>query len=308
MDQETKIETVENRRSNGKTIVIVILGLLLAGSAISNYIFWDKAENASLNFTRQEDTLKITNSMKDSLQELLAIEQSKVAQLRLEISMWETGNDSLMQIINEKEQRIASIRSQIAGGGSSAKMRALKDSIMNLGIANSKFKTDLQELLLQNEDYKARFEASESTNQALTNTNVNLTKKVEIASEPFIGTLSIVPARTKKGVMEPVTKAKKVEYLSISFDLLQNSLTEKPVEKEYIIRILDPNNVVLSTTNSSLVDSDDVFSVKETATFDGKLQKIRLKFTQAPAYKKGSYKAELKVDGVVKQTTKFELL
>lgn len=100
----------------------------------------------------------------------------------------------------------------------------------------------------------------------------------------------------------------KVERLQITFDVLGNKLTDKAVKKDYMVRVMDPDGIVLSNNNTKLSNSDDVYTVKESVTFNGVQQKIKVNFTQTPSYKKGKYKVELKEGDEVKQTFSFELL
>jgi hypothetical protein len=112
----------------------------------------------------------------------------------------------------------------------------------------------------------------------------------------------------KKGVFIPIYKSKKVERLQITFDVLGNKLTDKAVKKDYMVRVMDPDGIVLSNNNTKLSNSDDLYTIKESVTFNGVQQKIKENFTQTPSYKKGKYKVELKEGDEVKQTFSFELL
>lgn len=300
-------ELQSGKKSGGKKLLIILLILLLAGSAVSNYMFWDKSSKASKTADSKIDSLRDLSLLKDSLYTQLAEEQQKVANLRAEIMLHLTNSDSLQQLLDAKEAKIASLRAAL-GGGSPSKLRALKDSIARLKNDNMSFRTQMDSLLMQNEDYRAKLQERENAIAALENQRKILSDKVDIAAQPYVGPVIVTPMYAKKGIYIPIYKAKKVERLQITFDVLGNKLTEKTVSKEYFVRIIDPDGIVLSNNNSKLVDSDEVYTVKEEVTFNGTQQKIKITFTQSPSYKKGKYKVELKEGSELKHNFSFELL
>lgn len=303
---EEEVENIEPKKSNKGGKIAILLAVLLAGSAVGNFLLWNKGNEANTIAAKSIDSLKTATKLKDSLYQALAEEEASIASLRTEISLYQTENDSLKQVLEEREKKLASLRAQIAGG-SPNKLRALKDSLQRITQENSEFKTKVQALLLENEDYKAQLALKEEKINTLNSTNQQLADKVTIAAEPNVGPVVVTPMSSKKGIYTPNFKAKKVEKLVITFDVLGNKLTDRKIEKTYTVRIKDPDKIVLSNNNSSLQDSDNVSTVTETVTFDGTQQKIKVDFKQKPKYKKGRYQVELKDGDEVKQTSTFEL-
>lgn len=301
---------IENpkKKGSGKNILLILLLLLLAGSGFGNYFFWNKEKNATALAESKVDSLQKYHNLKDSLYAALTEEEKKVESLRAEILLYQNDNDSLQKLLDEKIAKIASLRAMVAGGGSSGKLRALKDSLSRLQNENMAFRSEMDTLLLQNEDYQARLQQRENEIAALENQKRILSDKVNTAAQPSVGPVIVTPMYEKKGVFIPIYKAKKVERLQITFDVLGNKLTEKKVDKVYTVRVIDPDGIVLSNTNTKLSNSDDVYTAKEEISFNGTQQKIKINFTQSPAYKKGKYKVELKEGSEVKQTFAFELI
>ncbi len=305
------MENNENQNKTGKkrTGLLVLLSLLLVGSGVFNGILLNKSNSTKLETQAKLDSLIQYQTLKDSLLNDLNIEQEKVNSLRLELAMFQGENDSLMNIINAKEALIASLRSQINGGGGNnkAKLLALKDSINNFKTNNLDLQNKVQELLLSNDDYKRELEERDQKILGLNSEKTKMTVKLEEAQKPFVGPISVIPQYEKKGVFMPIYKAKKVQRLLITFNVLGNKLTNKTINKEYHIRIIDPNNVVLSNSNNDLTDSDKVISVKEKVEFDGTKKDIKIEFTQKPNYTKGTYKVELKDGDEILHSFKFDL-
>lgn len=305
MDETTPVES--KSPNTGKTAVLIILGLLLAASIFSNYWLWDKQQKATALATGTVDSLKKSNSTKDSLYLALAEEEQKVISLRAEISLYQTENDSLKSVLEEKLAKIASLRAMIAGGGSPSKLRALKDSIAKMSNENMEFRTKVQALLMENETYRQQLAEKEGQIASLEDQKKTLSDKVDIAAKPAVGPVIVTPMYQKKGVYIPVYKAKKVERLQITFEVMGNKLTSKTVEKEYLVRVINPDGIVLSNNNQKLSNSDDVYTVKQSVSFNGTSEKIKINFTQSPSYKKGKYKVELKDGDEVVQTFSFDL-
>ncbi|MEZ4803996.1 MAG: hypothetical protein R2852_00515 [Bacteroidia bacterium] len=292
----------------GRTGIIILLLLLFLGSASVNFWLWDKEKKATTIVNSKIDSLQSYHTLKDSLYAALAEEEEKVAGLRAEIIMYQEDNDSLRLLLDEKLAKIASLRAMVRRGGSPATLRALKDSLSRISASNLEFKGQVDSLLLQNDDYKSKLIQQENQIAALENQKKMLNDKVDIASQPSCGPVIVTPMYEKKGVYIPQFKARKVDRLQITFDILGNKLTAKTVDKEYLVRIMDPDGIVLSNNNKQLSSSDELYTVKENVSFNGTQQKIKVNFTQDPSYKKGKYKVELKEGSEVIQTFSFELM
>jgi flagellar basal body-associated protein FliL len=304
--EETSLEP--KKSGNGKTVAIILLLLLLIGSGIGNFFLFNKEQNSTALVSSKIDSINAYHSLKDSLITALEEEEQKVAGLREEIIMYQNDNDSLKQLLDEKIAKIASLRSMINNGGSPGKLRALKDSLNIMSAQNMAFKSQVDTLLYQNEDYLAKLQERENQINALESQKKTLNDKVNIAAQPSVGPVIVTPMYQKKGIYIPVYKAKKIERLLITFDVLGNKLTDKAVKREYVVRVIDPDGIVLSNNNNQLSNSDDVYTAKEQVTFNGTQQKIKINYTQKPSYKKGAYKVELKEGSEVKQNFSFELM
>src|SRR5690606_18816859 len=177
----------------GKTAAIVLLSLLLAGSLGSNYWLWTKEKAASSLAVSQVDSLSSLNTLKDSLYAQLNEEEIKVHNLRLEIAMYQSSNDSLQMLLEEKLAKIASLRAMVSSGGSPSKLRALKDSLNRLTVENTDFRTKIEEVLMQNEDYRLKMLTKDSLIAALNDKKDILSSQVEIASQPSVGPIIVTP-------------------------------------------------------------------------------------------------------------------
>ena len=300
-------EVIPAKKSKGKGVLIALLLIVAIGSGIGNFMLWSKEKTAKAIANSKIDSLSAYHNLKDSLYAALSEEEKKVEGLRTEIALYQNDTDSLKQLLDASMAKISSLRAMVANGGSTGKLRALKDSVSRLSAANRAFISQMDSMLNQNEDYLARLQERENKIAALESQKRILNDKVNIAAQPSVGPVIVTPMYIKKGVYLPIYKSKKVERLQITFDILGNKLTDKAVKKDYMVRVMDPDGIVLSNNNTRLSNSDDLYTIKESVTFNGVQQKIKENFTQSPSYKKGKYKVELKEGGEVKQTFSFEL-
>jgi hypothetical protein len=307
MEEQFETETNEGSKGKNRGLLVVLL-VLLIGSVAANIWLWSKERTANALAVSKLDSIKTYSSLKDSLYAQLADEQAKVASLREEIVWYQGDKDSLAKVIEEKDAKIASLRSQLGSGGSPKKLRALKDSIGRLAVENTEFKAKMQTILMENENYRNQLLEREGQIATLEGQKKTLNDKVNIGAQPVVGPITVTPQYEKKGNFIPIYKAKKVDRLLITFDVLANKLTEKTIEKEYVVRIKNPDGIILSNDNKTVKSSDDVYTAKESVSFNGTSQKVKINFKQEASYKKGKYSVELKEDDEVKQTFTFELL
>lgn len=146
---------------------------------------------------------------------------------------------------------------------------------------------------------------------ALESENVDLKDRLDKGARPQFGALLVTGLYDKKGIMTETMKSKTVDKIRVTFDVLENSMVTQPLEEEVIIRIIDPNGGVLSTTNSKLTDKSKVTSLKQTIQFDGALQKVKWSFPEkgllTGKLMKGKYTAELWTRGLMRQKNNFTL-
>jgi hypothetical protein len=146
---------------------------------------------------------------------------------------------------------------------------------------------------------------------ALESENVDLKDRLDKGARPQFGALLVTGLYDKKGIMTETMKSKSVDKIRVTFDVLENPMVTQPLEEEVMIRIIDPNGGVLSTTNSKLTDKSKVTSLKQTIQFDGALQKVKWSFPEkgllTGKLMKGKYTAELWTRGLMRQKNNFTL-
>lgn len=169
----------------------------------------------------------------------------------------------------------------------------------------------VESLTKEKNDYMTQLTAEKDRSAALESENVELKDRLDKGARPQFGALLVTGLYDKKGIMTETMKSKSVDKIRVTFDVLENPMVTQPLEEEVIIRIIDPNGGVLSTTNTKLTDKSKVTSLKQTIQFDGALQKVKWNFPEkgllTGKLMKGKYTAELWTRGLMRQKNNFTL-
>lgn len=169
----------------------------------------------------------------------------------------------------------------------------------------------VESLTKEKNDYVAQLNAEKDRSAVLESENVELKDRLDKGARPQFGALLVTGLFDKKGIMTETMKAKSIDKIRVTFDVLENPMVTQPLEEEVVIRIIDPNGGVLSTTNTKLTDKSKVTSLKQTIQFDGALQKVKWSFPDKGLITgkliKGKYTAELWTRGLMRQKNNFTL-
>lgn len=325
---------------NRPALIVVLVILLLASLGSNTFLYINK-----MSSDKELQNKMAVMKAKDSLQaELIRMEDS----LNSVIQTFQNENQTLVLKVEELEgdknprvisamQEIYRLRREIANGVSadggtasttggrtstkesrqaakSGKGGNIEDLRKQLAEAKAKvaeLMALVESLTKEKNDYVAQLNAEKDRSAVLESENVELKDRLDKGARPQFGALLVVGLYDKKGIMTETMKAKSVDKIRVTFDVLENPMVTQPLEEEVIIRIIDPNGGVLSTTNTKLTDKSKVTSLKQTIQFDGALQKVKWNFPEkglmTGSLMKGKYTAELWTRGLMRQKNNFTL-
>ncbi len=327
---------------NRTALTVVLVILLLASLGSNTFLYLNKMKSDK----ELENKIALMNA-KDSLQiELNRMEDS----LNLVIQTFQNENQTLVLKVEELEgdknprviaamQEIDRLRRIIAGGisgdGASsgtadgakkstkvsrkaaksgrggAEVEDLRKQLEEARAKVAELMAQIEALTKEKNDYVAELTAEKDRSATLESENVELKDRLDKGARPQFGALLVTGLFDKKGVMTETMKAKSIDKIRVTFDVLENPMVIQPLEEEVVIRIIDPNGGVLSTTNTKLTDKSKVNSLKNTIQFDGALQKVKWNFPDkgllTGKLMKGKYIAELWTRGLMRQKNNFTL-
>ncbi len=187
----------------------------------------------------------------------------------------------------------------------------LRSQLETLTLKVTELMAQIEVLTNEKNEFVMTLNAEKEKSATLEAENVDFRDRLEKGARPQFGALLVVGLFDKKGIMTETFKASSIEKIRVMFDVLENAMVTQPVEEEVLIRIIDPNGGVLSTTNARLADKSKVMSLKQTINFDGALQKAKWNFPEKGVVtvklSKGKYTAELWTRGLMRQKNNFTL-
>ena len=326
-----------------RTALTVVLVILLLASLGSNTFLYlnkmksDKELENKVAVMKAKDSLQIElNRMEDSLNLVIQTFQNENQTLVLKVEELESDKNprviSAMQEIYRLRREIANgisgdgstagsadgakkstkaSRKAAKSGKGGAEVEDLRKQLEEARAKVAELMALIEGLTKEKNDYVAQLTAEKDRSATLESENVELKDRLDKGARPQFGALLVTGLFDKKGVMTETMKAKGVDKIRVTFDVLENPMVTQPLEEEVTIRIIDPNGGVLSTTNTKLTDKSKVTSLKNTIQFDGALQKVKWNFPEkgllTGKLMKGKYTAELWTRGLMRQKNNFTL-
>ncbi len=328
----TEQPDTSNQKSSKKGSLTLFIILFIASLALSGFLFFKYAKNAAqIQNQNKELTLayEALNLHADSLQmELDKAIQELQNEINKNLAQEDLKEDLRIQL-NSKKRELTSayvrIKSLINSGGNNTQEVVASNGNNRSNLLNAK--GQIGKLVKLNYEYIDRIEQlqndyisekskSDSTsylarrlknkNDSLKVSNVILRDKLSKVNNIRISRLNVYPIRERNGVQENVSKAKKTQRLKVSFMIQSGEATEE-MEKELIIRIIAPNGSVLTQYIDELSDTDELFSMIETMTYDGSEKSIVYYYDQEAKYKPGIYQIEIYSDEMMISQNDFYL-
>ncbi len=326
-----------------RTALTVVLVILLLASLGSNTFLYlnkmksDKELENKVAVMKAKDSLQIElNRMEDSLNLVIQTFQNENQTLVLKVEELEGDkNPRVIAAMQEIYRLRREIADGISGDGASsgtadgakkstkvsrkaaksgrggAEVEDLRKQLEEARAKVAELMAQIEALTKEKNDYVAELTAEKDRSATFESDNVELKDRLDKGARPQFGALLVTGLFDKKGVMTETMKAKSIDKIRVTFDVLENPMVIQPLEEEVVIRIIDPNGGVLSNTNTKLTDKSKVNSLKNTIQFDGALQKVKWNFPDkgllTGKLMKGKYIAELWTRGLMRQKNNFTL-
>ncbi|MCO6495610.1 MAG: hypothetical protein J5I91_08035 [Bacteroidetes bacterium] len=298
-----------NKQSNSKNkIVIILLIILLLGSGGLSYWQFSEYKKLEKQLTETQDNLKTTLTAKDSLELNLNELEKKLVSIESERAELADYAGTLETDVENLKKTIANLRARLAKA-SPEEIARLKKEVEAATIKANDYQAEIEKLKAENEELRKKGEELTEQNVTLSNINQTLDAKVQKASAAQYAPIKLTLGRMKRKGFKEETKVRKVEEIHVDINVIENPIVNSPSDQVIIIRIIDPDKTVLSKVenNKTLVNKSDVYTIKNTFSFDGKAKNINLVYTPEAKLKKGAYKVEFWANGELKQTGSFEL-
>ncbi len=153
-------------------------------------------------------------------------------------------------------------------------------------------------LVAENAQIKGQMQTVQAQNQQVRQQNETLTRKVTVAAQLSATNVSIVPL-TSKDKVEKKMRVDKLAKFQINFTIAAN-VTATPGEKDVYVRLLRPNDEVLTNGQSGKFSYENAmvdYSSKKTIEYGGEETPVTIYYKRVENLEKGTYRAEIYCDG-----------
>lgn len=284
---------MDTEQKNNTKIFIVVIAILLIGIVVAGYfIFSQKSqidvlqEETSLNKKQLEDEYESLavqyegfklNIKNDSLLQKLSNEQTKVQRLLEELKTVKADNKAEIARLNKE---LASLRKIL---------KSYIAQIDSLNRANEQLRKEKKEIT-------TKYEQATQTLSQVSQEKENLSEKVNLAAKLDATGISIQAVNRKGKVQKKISK---VEQLIVNF-LITKNITAEPGERTIYIRIMKPDNDVLtkSRTNVFPFENKDInYSMKKIVEYGGEEVAVTMYWDVEEYLMPGEYRVDIFADG-----------
>ncbi|RZK77099.1 MAG: hypothetical protein EOO85_09670 [Pedobacter sp.] len=293
-----------NKGDRNKIYFLVIVIMALLGT--NAYLFFkDKQQNERfVNINTEKDRLKLEV-------EKIEVELDKVNTLNIQLSE---------KLINEQQlarEKIAELKAALKEGfitqvdleAAQAKVKELREFVTNYNEAIIQLRKENSYLKAQLDSIRDSASSASERAQELERRNSELSEKVKTSSALKASNIAIVAYRVKSsGKNIEVTRAGTAKKLTVSFDIVPNSLAQKDYHKIFL-RVFDPaGNLIANENNMFEADGQEMqYSSSTSISFNDDNTSYTMNWINPNEFIKGTYSIILYADGYTMGRSHIEL-
>lgn len=287
---------MSEKKSYGKNIIIVVLGLLLVASVGGNIFQFFNTKEIIIE---KEKTKLVVDSLTIRKDRLEVEYNASISQLE----QFKGENEQMDSLLEQAYAKIESQRKSISSLiNQNQDYQILQQRFAELKQTTQFYLEEIARLQEENKVLKSENTSLTVELNQTTTENRDLKGKVDVASKLKIGGMGISGLSVTNGGKEKTTdKAKKTERLSINFTIEDNPLAQTGQHSIYL-RIVNPDGFVLADAGQSVKKfksekGDDIpYSRSIVVNFDGSKLSKTITWDQ-DIFNAGSYKVEIYIDG-----------
>lgn len=306
METKNQPFTPDNRPADQKkiktltlvlTIAVIVLVVLIGFMA---WLLYDKKQEAEKleevtgekmelieqfqNLSTEYEYLKTDN---DSMNNLLTLKQEEIQKMITELNRTRANNAA---VINQYKKELGTLRD------------VLKSYIVQVDSLNQ------ANIVLREENVQARARITRVETQLQEEIKIkeDLTVQVQLGSQIVAEALQALPINQRG---RDVNRIGRVDKIKVCFTLKRNAIA-KPGERTVFLRIIRPDNLVLTTSanNMFMIGNEPmVYSAARNVVYENVDIDMCIFWDNDGSLIQGNYKAEIYTDGVLLGTAGFSL-
>ncbi len=248
------------RNTNRMFIVIGILSVIVTVLAVMLFM--------------ENKNLKVTTEEKQLIQDEKSGLEKQLNGMILEYDSLRTENDSINSLLSAEQQKIKRLLSKQASDAT--KIRLYRDELTTLRkvmrsyiVQIDSLNTRNRELTDENIMVRTQLRSTQEDRDNLAQQKENLSQVVTKAS--VLNAKNIIPEGLNKN-SKPKDRVKSVDKIRVCFTIRENAVA-KPGTRTIYLRILRPDNIVLTSGETDLITIDGqelVFTAKRDLEYENK--------------------------------------
>lgn len=249
----------------------------------------------------------------EEMQEVFALEKEEMedeyTQLAIQYEGYklQVNNDSLEQKLEDQRIKMQRLVEELrqTKAQDARKIAALKKEletvrgVLRYYVAQVDSLNRVNEALVaENAEIKGQMRSVQAQNQQVRQENETLTRQVTVAAQLSATNVNILPLNSKDKV-EKKNRVDKLAKFQINFTIAAN-VTATPGEKDVYVRLLRPNDEVLTNPQSGKFSYENTmvqYSSKKTIEYGGEETPVTIYYKRVENLDKGTYRAEIYCDG-----------
>jgi len=293
-----------NKGDRNKIYFLVIVIMALLGT--NAYLFFkDRQQNERfVNINTEKDRLKLEV-------EKIEVELDRVNTLNIKLSE---------KLIHEQQlarEKIAELKAALKEGfitqadleEAQEKVKQLREFVTNYNESIIQLRKENSYLKAQLDSIKDSASSASERAEELERRNSELSEKVKTSSALKASNIFIVAYRVKSnGKNIEVTRASTAKKLTVSFDIVPNTLAQKDYHKIYL-RVFDPaGNLIANENNMFEADGQEMqYSSSTSISFNDDNTSYTMNWINPNEFIKGTYSIILYADGYTMGRSHIEL-
>jgi hypothetical protein len=295
---------METKETKSNKNLVIISGILLLLSVAGNIIFLGTQN--TLRTERNDAVLRY-----DSILSVKLLAEKEIDQMKNTIADYKGKNSQLDSSLAIVETRLGESKVQIekltkdnAGAG------ALRKKVKELQKLREDCEKLVNEYIRENEKLETQNSALNKTVNTLSLEIDNLKGKLAQAKTLKICDVEIINYKVTKRSNKPTTRARKVNRIAATFDLIENPLAD-PGFREVFMIVYDSKNSVVGPLNNTFINKttnkEQFYSTSKPLDYKNEALKMTINFDTEHKLSKGKYRLELFVDGILAGKKEFIL-
>ncbi len=310
-------EKEKKKKSFAWAIPLVILFFIstLAFGALYfllNKDFTNSKSAWELKETSLNDSITVLNkkylSLKaenDSLKDVIANPEKNEALQTLIVE-----NTALKEKITKLQRGLRRNSTTVNRSADRKIIKELKEKVETLEQEIERLLAENKKLVERNNKLLKKVSSAEVTTKKLTTKNKELEKEIDEAAKLEISELTANGVKFKSASNTKIkTKAKSVDKLQVTFNVLPNKLSTKSIKEAYIV-VTGPNGKTIGPSDLKVAIGDEEinYSVLKTVDFNGEQVSVKA-FVEKGANKflPGNYNTSVYIDNALVGEVRFDL-